>query len=188
MGWTGPIMQPNGPLWPIFQPNFVFSTHTKCDKWHNSQLDLARWSTRTPFVLMKMFILAVGCGKWLKGLLAVCGMQYCGLFGDHRLNSYFDQRSRYLKNVSTHSNGLLGNGWWKKKRVGHVLIMNGALIFQWIVYLNRSYCHFKPPLGLLSFASRFVAWVEYLLCLIPKCGCSTICTFLPIQYILYFWC
>jgi hypothetical protein len=53
--------------------------------------------------------------------------------------------------------GLFGSGWWGKKRVGHVFIMNGALI-QWIVYLNRAYCHFKPPLRLSS-CFFFIVWV-----------------------------
>jgi hypothetical protein len=65
----------------------------------------------------------------------------------------------YLKNVSTQSKGLLESGWLEKKRVGHVLIMNGALIFQWIVYLDREYCHSKPSLVPFSFASLFVDWV-----------------------------
>jgi hypothetical protein len=51
--------------------------------------------------------------------------------------SYSHQRSGYLTNVLTQLKGLLGSGWWEKKQVGHVFIINEALI-QWIIYLDRA--------------------------------------------------
>jgi hypothetical protein len=71
------------------------------------------------------------------------------------MNSFSHQRYRYLKNVSTQSKGLLGSGWWGKKRVVYVFIMNDGLI-QWIVYLDRACCHPNLRLGLFSFVLFFV--------------------------------
>jgi hypothetical protein len=102
-----------------------------------------------PLVSMGMLCLAAGRWKGLKGLLTVWHAMMWTIWRA-RNEFIFSSNVPILEECFD----IIKRTSWKwlvgKKRVGYVFIMNGALI-QWIVYLDRAYCHSKSRLDLFLF-------------------------------------